>query len=81
MDKAIFNHYLERLCSSVMRMNEQAKGKDLLRNQVNYGVASTYATILNEMGHTVDICVYGEDDYLISAKVVVNGEIKINFQK
>lgn len=66
---------------SVDFMNSQAEQKDLLRNRVNYGVASTLASVLRDMGHEVDIRVYGDGDYLISAKIIVDGEVKVDYEK
>lgn len=80
MKGTMYNKYYEELIQTAMRMNNQAKEKDLLRNRTNYGSVSTLSQILRDMGHEVDACVYGDGDYLISAKIIVNGETKISFE-
>ncbi|MBE6794954.1 MAG: hypothetical protein E7532_08505 [Ruminococcaceae bacterium] len=80
MKDTMYNKYYEKLISMVMMMNNHAKEKDLLRNHTNYGSVSTLSQILRDMGHEVDACVYGDGDYLISAKIIVDGETKINFE-
>lgn len=81
MKDTMYEKYYMAMFNAVERMNDQAEEKDLLRNHVNYGTASTYASILRDFGHEVDICVYGDEDYLISAKIIVDGEIKFDFEK
>lgn len=80
MKDTMYNKYYEKLIETAMRMNSQAKEKDLLRNHTNYGSVSTLSQILRDMGHEVDACVYGDGDCLISAKIVVDGETKIDFE-
>ncbi len=80
MKSTIYNKYYEELIETAMPMNNQAKEKDLLRNRTNYGAVSTLSQILRDMGHEVDACVYGDGDYLISSKIIVDGETKINFE-
>lgn len=80
MKDTMYNKYYEKLIETAMRMNDQAKEKDLLRNQTNYGSVSTLSQLLRDMGHEVDACVYRNGDYLISAKIIVDGETKINFE-
>ena len=80
MKDTMYNKYYEKLIETAMRRNDQAKKKDLLRNRTNYGSVSTLSQILRDMGHEVDTCVYGDGDYLVSAKIIVDGEIKINFK-
>lgn len=77
----MFEKYYENLIMAVDMMNSQAEGKDLLRNHTNYGRASVFASVLRDMGHEVDIRVYGEGDYLVSAKIIVDGEVKVDYEK
>lgn len=80
MKDTMYNKYYEKLIEVAIRMNAQAKEKDLLRNRTNYGSVSTLSQILRDMGHEVDACVYEDGNYLISAKIIVDGETKINFE-
>lgn len=80
MKDSLYSKYYTELLTTTLRMNEQAKEKDLLRNRTNYGCVLALSQILRDMGHEVDVCVYGDGDYLISAKIVVDGEVKINFE-
>jgi hypothetical protein len=76
-----YEKYYKVLLNAVSRMNNLADGKDLPRNHTAYGMAAAYASVLRDLGHEVDICVYGDGDYLVSAKLVVDGETKIDFEK
>ena len=62
------------LFNAVDRMVEDYKRKDNNRNHVNYGAAITYARVLHEMGHEVELRVYGDDGYLITDKITVDGK-------
>lgn len=75
----MYKKYYEQLLATLLRMNDYAKKKDVLRNHTNYGSATTLCQILCDMGHSVDTCVYGDDEYLVSAKLIVDGETKIEF--
>lgn len=81
MKNTMYEKYYMAMLNAVERMNDQAEEKDLLRNNTSYGAATAYASVLRDFGHEVDICVYGDGDYLISAKIVVDGEIKFDFEK
>lgn len=79
-NNTIYEKYYSALLLAVNLMNSHAEGKDLPRNHTAYGTAAAYASILRDFGHEVDICVYGDGDYLVSAKLVVDGETKIDFE-
>ena len=72
-------HYMA-MFEATTKMNSCAKEKDLLRNHTNYGTSTAYASVLRDYGHKVDICVYGDGDYLMSAKIIVDEKVKINFE-
>lgn len=48
--------------------------KDVLRNHTNYGAATAYADILSELGHDVDLKVYGDGEYLITNFISIDGK-------
>lgn len=79
-NNTMYEKYYMAMFEATSRMNSCAKEKDLLRNHTNYGTSTAYASILQDFGHEVDICVYGDGDYLISAKIIVDGKEKINFE-
>lgn len=81
MKDTMYNKYYMAMFTAVDTMNNQAKDKDLLRNHTNYGTATAYASVLRHFGHEVDLCVYGEGDYLVSAKIIVDGEVKFDYEK
>ena len=81
MKDSMYEKYLSQLIATVIMMNEQAAEEDLLRNRVNYGAATAYASVISDFGHSIDICVYGDGDFLISAKIVIDGEIMSDFKK
>ena len=80
MEETMYEKYYMAMFKAVNRMNSCVEEKDLLRNHTNYGTATAYASVLRDFGHEVDTCVYGDGDYLISAKIIVDGEVKINFE-
>lgn len=81
MQDTMYRKYYIAMFEAIIRMNEQAEEKDLLRNHTNYGTASAYASVIQDFGHEVDICVYGDGDYLISAQIIIDGEVKFDFEK
>ena len=63
-----------KLYNAVDYMMKAYEQKDTLRNYTNYGAATAYASILMELGHEVDLRVYGEGEFLITDKIVINGK-------
>lgn len=55
-------------------MNKQYKSGDLPRNRTNYGIATVYAKTIREMGHEVDLRVYGEGDFLATDGIMIDGK-------
>ena len=62
------------LYRSVDWMIQNYKSKDLKRNHVNYGSATAFASVLISMGHEVDLQVYGEDEYLLTNSIIIDGK-------
>lgn len=78
MNSTMYEKYRMRMYEAVRRMNEYAEAKDIARNHVNYGVASAIQAMLQDFGHSVDLRVYGDGDYLVLDIIVIDGEeIKI----
>lgn len=61
------------LYRSVDRMMQAYNRQDLNRNRTNYGSATAFASVLQSMGHEVDLKVYGDGDYLLTNAFVVDG--------
>lgn len=47
---------------SAANVNQCAEDKDINRNHVNYGSTTTYAKVLRELGHEVDVPVWGDEN-------------------
>jgi len=74
MEKSTFYETLFLgLYQSVDQMVEGYKHKDNNRNHVNYGAAIAYQRVMHEMGHEVELRVYGEDGYLVTNKITIDG--------
>lgn len=58
-------------------MNRQHKNGDLPRNRTNYGIATVYAKTIREMGHEVDLRVYGDGDFLVTDGIMIDRELII----
>ena len=61
--------------------NQQANDGDRNRNHVNYGSASAIARIMTDFGHNVDIPVWDDNGFLRIPKIVIDGEVFIDFEK
>jgi len=64
-----------KLHESAMRVNDCANRKDVNRNRVNYGIATTCASVLGELGHEVEVPCWDDDGYLKIPKIIINGEV------
>lgn len=74
MRETLYEKYYRRMYEAVIRMNDYAAVNDFARNQVNYGVAFAYQSLMYDLGHTVDLRIYGKDDYLVTDKIVIDGK-------
>ena len=52
-----------------------------IRNHVNYGSASAIARIMTDFGHNVHIPVWDDNGFLRIPKIVIDGEVFIDFEK
>jgi hypothetical protein len=48
---------------------------------VNYGSASAIARIMTDFGHNVHIPVWDDNGFLRIPKIVIDGEVFIDFEK
>lgn len=70
----LIDRYKAKLIEAAERVNRNAKEKDVNRNHVNYGVVTTCADILRDLGEEIEAPCYGVDDYLRIPEVIVNGK-------
>lgn len=70
-----------RLFESCDWCNKQANDGDRNRNHVNYGSASAIARIMTDFGHNVHIPVWDDNGFLRIPKIVIDGEVFIDFEK
>lgn len=63
-----------KLYNSVDWMVQAYNRDDKDRNHVNYGSATAFASVLQSMGHEVDLRVYGEGGYLLTNSIVIDGK-------
>lgn len=61
-------------------MNNYEEQKDLERNRVNYGCAISWAQIMRDFGHDVDLIVYDSDGFLRVAKIMIDGKSLCDFE-
>ena len=64
MKNTMYEEIFLGMYRSVDWMMQNYKSKDLKRNHINYGSATAFASVLQSMGHEVDLRVYSEGDYL-----------------
>lgn len=70
----MYNEIFLGMYRSIDWMVQAYNQKDNDRNHVNYGSATAFASILQSMGHEVDLRVYNEDGYLLTNHIVVDGK-------
>lgn len=81
MYKNYFDELKVRLFESCDWCNKQANDGDRNRNHVNYGSASAIARIMTDFGHNVHIPVWDDNGFLRIPKIVIGGEVFIDFEK
>ena len=81
MYKNYFDELKVRLFESCDWCNKQANDGDRNRNHVNYGSASAIARIMTDFGHNVHIPVWDDNGFLRIPKIVIDGEVFIDFEK
>lgn len=80
MKDTYFDNLKVRLFTDCSNVNDCEKQKDLERNRVNYGCAISWAQVMRDFGHDVDLPVYDNDGFLRIAKIVIDGEVYIDFE-
>lgn len=79
MKDTYFDAIKTRIIMSCGYVNDCADGKDLNRNHVNYGCAITWASVLRDMGHDVDVPVWEDVGYLRIPKLKIDGEVIVEY--
>ncbi|CDX00749.1 Hypothetical protein DPCES_0862 [Desulfitobacterium hafniense] len=64
-----------KLYEAVGNVNSCADRKDVERNRVNYGIATTTAYVLRELGHDVQMSCWEDDGYLKIPRLTLNGDL------
>lgn len=80
MKDTYFDNLKVRLFTDCSNVNDCERQKDLERNRVNYGCAISWAQVMRDFGHDVDLPVYDNDGFLRIAKIVIDGEVYIDFE-
>lgn len=77
------NYYEEikfRFIKSVMRTVDYAKANDVNRNHTNYGCSTCWAQVLRDMGHVVEMPVYGDNEFLKIPFISIDNEKILEFK-
>lgn len=80
MKDTYFDNLKVRLFTDCSNANNYEEQKDLERNRVNYGCAISWAQVMRDFGHDVDLPVYDSDGFLRIAKIVIDGEVYVDFE-
>lgn len=80
MKDTYFDNLKVRLFTDCSNVNSYEEQKDLERNRVNYGCAISWAQVMRDFGHDVDLPVYDSDGFLRIAKIVIDGEVYVDFE-
>lgn len=81
MKENYFDTLKVRLFQAADAVNKCANEKDINRNHVNYGSASSIARVMVDFGHDVNIPVWDDNGVLRIPKIVIDGKIWIDFEK
>ena len=73
-EQTLYEKLFFKVYNAVDYMVANYKSGDLKRNHTNYGSATAYADMLRETGHEVDLRVYGEGEFLLTDKIVIDGK-------
>lgn len=80
MKDTYFDNLKVRLFTDCSNVNSYEEQKDIERNRVNYGCAISWAQVMRDFGHDVDLPVYDSDGFLRIAKIVIDGEVYVDFE-
>lgn len=81
MKNTLISKLTDRAIKTASRMNSQAKEGDVSRNNVNYGALSEIIYMLNQIGADIEDCTYADGNFFKCAKIKMNGEALIDFEK
>ena len=81
MEKTYFEEIKLRFIKAAMWTNDNAKDKDVNRNHVNYGCCTTWARVLQDMGHEVNVPVWEDDGCLKIPFIEIDGKKVIEFKE
>ena len=70
---AMYEEIFLGMYRSIDWMVQSYNRKDMKRNQINYGSATAFASVLRSMGHEVDLRVYDLEGYLLTNHICVDG--------
>lgn len=81
MTNTLIGKLTDRAIETAALMNRQAKEGDLLRNHTNYGALTEIIYMLSQIGADIEECTYSDGDFLRCARIKLNGETLIDFEK
>lgn len=80
MKDTYFDNLKVRLFTDCSNVNNCEEQKDLERNRVNYGCVISWAQVMRDFGHDVDLPVCDNDGFLRITKIVIDGKVYIDFE-
>lgn len=81
MEKTYFETLKVRVYKAAMRTNDCADDKDKNRNHVNYGEATAWTQVMEDMGHKTDLPVWEDENGCLRIPYVeIDGEKYIEFK-
>lgn len=75
MKETIFSTIKAAVIENARHVNDCARSGDVNRNHVNYGCVVAYTRILRDMGHSVDVAVWEDGNFLKIPKITIGPEV------
>lgn len=80
-EKRCFDEIKARFIKAAMWTNDNAESKDMNRNHVNYGCCTTWAWVLRDMGHEVEVPVWEDAGVLKIPFISIDGVKVLEFER
>ena len=80
MNSTYFDDLKIRLITYCSNVNNYEEQEDFGMNRVNYGCAISWAQVMRDFGHDVELIVYYSDGFLVVAKIMIDGEVYVDFE-
>ena len=79
MESTYFGNLKTKLIMGCGRVNDCADDNDTNRNRVNYGQVTAFASVVREMGHSVDIPVWEDNGFLRIPELRIDGQTVLEY--